>query len=86
MVKILAIGIIMLMLASGFIVYNYDSTDDGVKILNDDDYKNIEGFIGTPTPIPSGIRTPENLEKARSFPVGQEITTRRPTVIKEVEN
>ncbi len=35
--------------------------------------------IGTPTPIPSGIRTPENLEKARSFPVGQEITTRRPT-------
>lgn len=38
----ITIGIIMLMLASGFILFNYDRDDRGMKILNNDDYKDIE--------------------------------------------
>ncbi len=37
----ITIGIVMLMLASGFIIFNYDRDDHGMKILNDDDYKEI---------------------------------------------
>ena len=38
----ITISMIMLMLASGFIFFNYDRADGGMKILNDDDYKDIE--------------------------------------------
>lgn len=41
MKTVITIGIIMLMLASGFIILSYDRSDDGVKILNDDDYEEI---------------------------------------------
>ncbi len=40
--SVITISIVMLMLASGFIFFNYDRDDRGMKILNDDDYKDIE--------------------------------------------
>lgn len=41
MKTLMSIGILMLLLASGFIFYSYDRSDGGVKILNYDDYKDI---------------------------------------------
>lgn len=40
--SVITISIVMLMIASGFILFSYDRSDDGVKILNDDDYEEEE--------------------------------------------
>ena len=42
MKSIIPIVMITLLLASGFIIYFYNWADDGVKILNDDDYEEIK--------------------------------------------
>jgi len=42
---VITISMIMLMLVSGFYFFNYDRADDGVKILNDDDYEEIRYLI-----------------------------------------
>ena len=55
MVKIvIAVAILTLMLSSGFIFSTYDVADDGVKILSDDDYdemeeQNIQGILNPST-------------------------------------
>lgn len=45
----ITIGAVMLMLAFGFIIISYDRADEGIKILNDDDFKytdtNYEGLF-----------------------------------------
>lgn len=38
----ITIGIFMLLLASGFIFISYDKADDGVKLMSEDDYEEIE--------------------------------------------
>ncbi len=38
----ITMGILMLMLASGFVILSYDRADGGVKILNEDDYADIK--------------------------------------------
>ena len=42
MKTIIVVSLIMLMLASGFILISNDRSDDGVKLLSDDDYKDID--------------------------------------------
>lgn len=38
MKNIVKLGILVLLLTQGFIILSYDRSDDGVKILNEDDY------------------------------------------------
>ena len=63
--KIIIVGILLLMLASGFTLVSIDRADDGVKIMSDDDYKEIDGdnlmeeYQG---PVPQGY----NLEHFRA--------------------
>ena len=42
------IGIVVLLLASGFVFYSYDRSDDGVKLMSDDDYKDMQetNYVG----------------------------------------
>ena len=44
MKNLISLGIVMLMLAAGFTITFYDRADDGIKILNDDDFKDIDNY------------------------------------------
>lgn len=35
----ITIGVLIIMITSGFVIASYDRTDDGVKILNEDNYE-----------------------------------------------
>lgn len=50
MVKtVIAVAILTLMLSSGFVLVTYDRADEGVKILSDDDYVEMEQELVAPS-------------------------------------
>ncbi len=74
---IMLMGIVMLILALGFIIYSYDKADGDVKILNDDNFEEIENYGGD-----------TNMEYQGPVPIGYDLEHFRKTgeTIKEVEN
>ena len=70
-------GIVMLMFAFGFVIFFYDGTDERVKILNDDNFEEIENYGGD-----------TNMEYQGPVPIGYDLEHFRKTgeTIKEVEN
>lgn len=39
------VAVLILMLSAGYIITSWDRTDDGVKILNDDDYEEMDNEV-----------------------------------------
>ena len=72
-------GIIMLMLAAGFVIVSYDRADYGIKILNDDDFKyadtNYEGLFELGLAPSTASRQPQendiNLKQRRELKLGE---------------
>lgn len=42
MKNVISIGILLLFLASGFVIFSFDRSDNGVKFLSSDDYEEME--------------------------------------------
>ncbi len=60
MVKtVILASVLILMMAFGYVVMSWDRADEGVKILNEDDYKDMEtnyegGNMEYQGPVPEG--------------------------------
>ncbi len=85
MKNIVAIGLLMILLSSGFVFATYDRSDEGVKLMSEDDYNNnihIK-YYSNPSVIPMTINEPNksycqrdewnnNFEKFRSEKISKE--------------